>query len=207
MSRVTSGVTTRKRHKKVLNMAKGYRGRNRKCYRVAIEKVEKGLQYAYRDRRNKKRTIRALWIQRINAAVREHGLVYSQFMGGLNKAGIEVDRKMLADLAINQPESVQNTMRSSGRCEQKSRLTFVIPRSSRDPDPAIWRGDRIVMTQLTDLKTKANDAINAADSTAALEQLRVQFLGKKGEITGLLKQLGSMEPEERKSFGARGEPS
>ena len=105
MSRVKRGVTARKRHKKVLNMAKGYRGRNGTCFRVAVEKVEKGLQYAYRDRRNKKRTMRALWIQRINAAVREHGLVYSQFMGGLNKAGVEVDRKMLADLAIHQPEA------------------------------------------------------------------------------------------------------
>lgn len=105
MSRVKRGVTARKRHKKVLDMAKGYRGRNGTCFRVAIEKVEKGLQYAYRDRRNKKRTMRALWIQRINAGVRQHGLVYSQFMGGLTKAGIEVDRKMLADLAISQPEA------------------------------------------------------------------------------------------------------
>ena len=112
MSRVKRGVTARKRHKKVLNMAKGYRGRNHKCFRVAVEKVEKGLQYAYRDRRNKKRTMRALWIQRINAAVREHGLVYSQFMGGLNKAGIEVDRKMLADLAIAEPAAFANL------CEQ-----------------------------------------------------------------------------------------
>ena len=105
MSRVKRGVTARARHKKVLKMAKGYRGRNGTCFRVAVEKVEKGLQYAYRDRRNKKRTMRALWIQRINAGAREHGLVYSQFMGGLNKAGVEVDRKMLADLAISQPEA------------------------------------------------------------------------------------------------------
>ena len=105
MSRAKNGSISRNRHKKVLKMAKGYRGRNRTCYRVAVEKVEKGLEYAYRDRRNKKRTMRALWIQRINAAVREHGLVYSQFMGGLGKAGIEVDRKMLADLAISQPEA------------------------------------------------------------------------------------------------------
>lgn len=105
MSRVKRGVTARKRHKKVLNMAKGYRGRAKSCYRVAIEKVEKGLQYAYRDRRNKKRNFRSLWIQRINAAVREHDMVYSQFMGGLSKAGIELDRKILADLAISQPEA------------------------------------------------------------------------------------------------------
>lgn len=105
MSRVKRGVTARKRHKKILNMAKGYRDRNGTCFRVAVEKVEKGLQYAYRDRRNKKRTIRSLWIQRINAAVRQHDMVYSQFMGGLTKAGVEIDRKMLADLAIHQPDA------------------------------------------------------------------------------------------------------
>jgi large subunit ribosomal protein L20 len=103
MAHVKRGTTAHARHKKVLKMAKGYRGRAKNCYRVAIEKVEKGLQYAYRDRRNKKRNIRALWIQRINAGVREHGLVYSQFIGGLNKAGIEVDRKVLSDLAIHEP--------------------------------------------------------------------------------------------------------
>lgn len=103
MSRVKRGVTARNRHKKVLDMAKGYRGRAKNCYRVSIEKVEKGLRYAYRDRRNKKRTFRNLWIQRINAAVREHDLVYSQFIGGLNKAGVEMDRKVLAQLAIDEP--------------------------------------------------------------------------------------------------------
>ncbi len=103
MAHVKRGVTTHARHKKVLKMAKGYRGRSNNCYRIAIEKVEKGLQYAYRDRRNKKRTFRALWIQRINAAVREHGLVYSQFANGLTRAAIELDRKVLADLAVREP--------------------------------------------------------------------------------------------------------
>jgi large subunit ribosomal protein L20 len=101
MARVKRGVTARARHKKVLKLAKGYRGRAKNCFRVAIEKVEKGLQYAYRDRRNKKRDFRALWIQRINAAVREHGLVYSQFIRGLKLAGIELNRKMLSELAIH----------------------------------------------------------------------------------------------------------
>ncbi len=82
-------------------MAKGYRGRAKNCFSVAIEKVEKALQYAYRDRRARKRDFRGLWIQRINAAVREHGMVYSTFMGGLKKAGIEIDRKMLAELAVS----------------------------------------------------------------------------------------------------------
>lgn len=103
MAHVKRGVTQRARHKKILKMAKGYRGRAKNCYRVAIEKVEKGLRYAYRDRRAKKRNFRSLWIQRINAGVREHGLVYSQFIGGLQKAGIELDRKVLSDMAINEP--------------------------------------------------------------------------------------------------------
>lgn len=102
MARVKRGVTTHKRHKKILKMAKGYRGRSSTCFRVAIEKVEKGLQYAYRDRKAKKRNFRALWIQRINAAVREHGMIYSKFIAGLKKAGIEMDRKVLADLAVQE---------------------------------------------------------------------------------------------------------
>lgn len=103
MARVKRGVTSKARHKKVLKQAKGYRGRAKSCFRVAVERVEKGLQYAYRDRRRKKRDFRRLWIQRINAAVREHGLVYSQFVNGAKLAGIEVDRKVLADLAMNEP--------------------------------------------------------------------------------------------------------
>jgi large subunit ribosomal protein L20 len=86
-------------------MAKGYRGRAKSCFRIAIERVEKALQYAYRDRRNKKRDFRALWIQRINAASRLHGLTYARFMNGLRLAGIGLDRKVLSDLAIRQPES------------------------------------------------------------------------------------------------------
>ncbi len=105
MSRVKRGVTAHARHKKVLDLASGYRERNRTSFRVAIERVEKGLQYAYRDRRNRKRNFRALWIQRINAGVRQHGLTYSQFMNGVKRAGIEVDRKMLADLAVHEPDA------------------------------------------------------------------------------------------------------
>jgi len=101
MARIKRGVQSKARHKKVLKMAKGYRGRAKNCIRVAIEKVEKALRYAYRDRRNKKRDFRGLWIQRINAAVREHGMIYSQFMGGLKKAGIDLNRKMLSEIAIH----------------------------------------------------------------------------------------------------------
>lgn len=104
MSRVKSGKISKNRHKKNLKLAKGYRGRSNNCFKVAIEKVEKALQYAYRDRRNRKRDFRGLWIQRINAAVREHDLVYSQFMGGLKRAAIDIDRKVLAELAVNNPQ-------------------------------------------------------------------------------------------------------
>ena len=103
MSRARSGVAAHARHKKVLAQAKGYRGRNRTAFRVAKEKVEKGLQYAYRDRRNRKRNFRALWIQRINAGARLNGLTYSRLMNGLNRAGIELDRKVLSELAIKEP--------------------------------------------------------------------------------------------------------
>lgn len=105
MARVTSGVTTKQRHKKIYKLAKGYRGRAKNCFRTAIKKVEKGLQYAYRDRRNKKRDFRKLWIQRINAAARMHGMVYSQFIRGLILANIEVNRKMLAEVAVHSPEA------------------------------------------------------------------------------------------------------
>ncbi len=105
MSRVKRGVTSHARHKRVLKQAKGYYGRRKNTIRVARQAVEKAGQYAYRDRRTKKRNFRALWIQRINAAAREHGLTYGRFIDGLNKAGIEVDRKILADLAVREPEA------------------------------------------------------------------------------------------------------
>ena len=105
MARVTGGTASINRHKKVLKMSKGFRGRSSKCYRVAIERLEKALRYAYRDRRAKKRNFRSLWIQRINAAARLHGLTYSQLIGGLNAAGITLDRKVLSDIAIRDAAS------------------------------------------------------------------------------------------------------
>jgi large subunit ribosomal protein L20 len=105
MSRVKRGVTKKARHKKILKLAKGYRGRAKNCYRIAIEKVEKALRYAYRDRRARKRDFRSLWIQRINAAVREYGLIYSQFINGLKLANVDLDRKILSDLAVREPEA------------------------------------------------------------------------------------------------------
>ncbi|OIR00815.1 50S ribosomal protein L20 [mine drainage metagenome] len=105
MARVKRGVTTHARHRKILKLAKGYRGRSSTCFRTAVQKVEKALRYAYRDRRAKKRNFRSLWIQRINAGARIHGLTYSRFMNGLKKAGIELDRKVLSDIAITQPDA------------------------------------------------------------------------------------------------------
>ncbi len=105
MARVKRGVTTHARHKKVLAQSKGFVGRSSTNYRIALERLEKSLQYAYRDRRNKKREFRGLWIQRINAAVREHGLTYSRFIAGLNAAEIEIDRKVLAAIAYDDPAS------------------------------------------------------------------------------------------------------
>lgn len=100
MPRVKRGVVARASHKKVLQQAKGFRGRRKSVFRIANEAVMRAGQYAYRDRRNKKRVFRSLWIARINAAAREHGMTYSVFMNGLKKAAIEVDRKMLADIAV-----------------------------------------------------------------------------------------------------------
>ena len=105
MARIKRGVTTRAKHKRLLDQAKGYRGRRKNTIRVARQAVEKAGQYAYRDRRVKKRNFRALWIQRINAAVRDYGLTYGRFIDGLSKAEIAVDRKVLSDLAITQPEA------------------------------------------------------------------------------------------------------
>ena len=105
MSRVKRGVTTHARHKKVIKAAKGFYGARSKLYGVALQAVEKASKYSYRDRKAKKRNFRALWIQRINAGVRQHGLSYSEFMGKVNAKGIELNRKVLADLAMNNPEA------------------------------------------------------------------------------------------------------
>jgi large subunit ribosomal protein L20 len=107
MARVKRGVTAHARHKSVLKQAKGYYGRRKNTIKVARQAVEKAGQYQYRDRRTKKRNFRSLWIQRINAAVREHGLTYGRFIDGLNKAGVVIDRKVLSDLAITDPAGFQ----------------------------------------------------------------------------------------------------
>lgn len=113
MARVKRGVTTHARHKKIMKLAKGYRGRASTCFRIAIEKVEKALRYAYRDRRAKKRNFRALWIQRINAGTRQYGMPYSRFMNGLKKAGIVLDRKVLADIAAREPDAFKSLVQKA----------------------------------------------------------------------------------------------
>ena len=108
MSRVKRGVTPHARHRKVIKAAKGSRGRSKNTFRAAIQRVEKNLQYAYRDRRTRKRDFRRLWIQRINAASRQHGMTYAVFINGIKKAGIDLDRKVLSELAISEPQAFQS---------------------------------------------------------------------------------------------------
>jgi large subunit ribosomal protein L20 len=108
MARVKRGVTAHARHKKIIKQAKGYYGRRKNVFRVAVQAVEKAGQYAYRDRRQRKRNFRALWIQRINAAVRELGITYGRFINGLDRAGVAIDRKILADLAVREPAAFKS---------------------------------------------------------------------------------------------------
>ena len=105
MTRATFSVQRKARKKKIFKLAKGYRGRSKNCFKTALQSVHKSLQYAYRDRRTKKRDFRRLWIQRINAAVREHGLIYSQFINALKTLNIEMDRKALAEIAVSEPNA------------------------------------------------------------------------------------------------------
>jgi large subunit ribosomal protein L20 len=108
MPRVKRGVTSKRRHKRILSQAKGYYGGRSKLIKTAREAVERGWRYAYRDRKQRKRVFRALWIARINAAAREHGLSYSRFMDGLKRANVEIDRKLLAQLAVSDPEAFRD---------------------------------------------------------------------------------------------------
>ncbi|QXK92210.1 50S ribosomal protein L20 [Neoehrlichia mikurensis] len=105
MARVKRGVTTRARHKKIIKLAKGYRGRSKNCYRIALQRVEKALTYAYRDRRNRKRDFRRIWIMRINAAVKQYDMSYSQFIKKLSLSNININRKILADMAVNDKDN------------------------------------------------------------------------------------------------------
>ncbi len=144
MARVKRGVTAHAKHKKVLKAAKGYYGRRKNTIRVAKQAVEKAQQYAYRDRKRRKRTFRALWIQRINAAVREHGLTYGRFIDGLSKAGIEIDRKVLADIAVKDAAGVQGARRpgNGGSEEGRGLKRFACPLVILGPGPRIHAASR-----------------------------------------------------------------
>lgn len=113
MPRVKRGFKARRRHNRVLKLAKGYRGAHGRLFRSAVEAVERGLCYAYRDRKQRKRAFRRLWIVRINAATRQHGLSYSRFVNGMRKAGIELDRRVLAELAINEPQAFADVVNAA----------------------------------------------------------------------------------------------
>ena len=145
MPRVKRGVTARARHKKVLEQAKGYRGRRKNVYRIAKEAVMKAGQYAYRDRRQKKREFRALWIARINAAVRELGLTYSAFMNGLKKAAIDIDRKVLADIAVHDKAAFTKI---AEQAEVFPRLTTAAETPGRRDPPPFFVAARISDPQL-----------------------------------------------------------
>ena len=131
MPRIKRGVTTRQKHKRLLDQAKGYRGRRKNTIRIARQAVEKAGQYAYRDRKAKKRSFRALWIQRINAAVRAEGLTYSQFMHGVKLAGIELDRKVMADLAMNEGAAFKTIITQAKAALPSDCLLYTSP-SPRD---------------------------------------------------------------------------
>ena len=113
MPRVKRGVTARAKHKKVFEYTKGHRGRRKNVFRVATQSMDKALQYAYRDRRNKKREFKSLWIQRINAGVRAEGLTYSKFINGLSKCGVTIDRKILAEIAYDSPEAFKTIVQKA----------------------------------------------------------------------------------------------
>ncbi len=121
MALASNGKVSRNRHKKILKMAKGYRSRSKSCFRIAVQKVEKGLQYAYKHRRVRKRDFRSLWIQRINAAVRQQGMIYSQFINGLKLSGLLFDRKILAELAVNNPEAFKQIANAAADALQKNK--------------------------------------------------------------------------------------
>ncbi len=121
MARVKGGARAHARHKKVIKQAKGYYGRRKNCFRTAVQAVEKAGQYAYRDRRVKKRNFRSLWIQRINAAARLHGMTYSTFMHGLKLSGIELDRKVLSDIAIREPEQFAAIAKAAAQALEKAK--------------------------------------------------------------------------------------
>ena len=181
MSRVKRGVTSHARHRKVLKQAKGYYGRRKNTIRVAKQAVEKAGQYAYRDRKVRKRTFRALWIQRINAAARLHGLTYGRFIDGLNKAGIELDRKVLADIAVHEPANLPEPGRGRVSCGQGL--------SSKLPWP---RRPRLETASLEGIEGELLARHRRGRATSARwKNCASRALGKKGRVSELMQTLGA----------------
>ena len=224
MARVKRGVTTHAKHKKILKAAKGYYGRRKNTIRIAKQAVEKADQYAFRDRKRRKRTFRALWIQRLNAAVRPFGLNYSRFIDGLAKAGVMVDRKVLSDLAIREPAAFEAMVdkakaalacwlnRSAAACEGRRREAANPPSLSlplAHQDTAIGPLSRTMTADLRGCcdvrhrttRTASPHRPRRCRRRGALEAVRVAALGKSGSVSALLKTLGAMTPDERKQQG------
>jgi phenylalanyl-tRNA synthetase alpha chain len=183
MARVKRGVVAGRRHKKILKKAKGYFNARRKVFRTAKQAVIKAGQYAYRGRREKKREFRALWITRINAAARLCGMTYSTLIDGLSKAGLAIDRKVLADLAVH--------------------MTCRLLRPSRRKPRPASRRPKAVADSLSALVEQALADVNASASLAALDEVRVRVLGKKGLLTEQLKGLGKLSAAERPAAGQK----
>src|SRR5690606_12846071 len=213
MARVKRGVQARRRHKKILNLAKGYYNARRKVFRVAKQAVIKAQQYAYIGRKQKKRNFRSLWITRINAASRANGLSYSRFMNGLLKAGITLDRKVLADIAGNDAAGFTAL---AGKA-RSARAAYVASHAGPGDGPGadhrmhawgraqvlphfVFRG-AVSMSDIQTLSARALADIAAAQTPEAVEALRVGLLGKQGSITSQLKQLGVLPPDQRKAAG------
>ena len=208
MARVKRGVTSHAKHKKVYKATKGYYGRRKNTIRIAKQAVEKAMQYAYRDRKRRKRTFRALWIQRINAAVRPFGLNYRRSSTGWPRPASMVDRKVLSDLAIREPAAFQaivekakaalpaSLAHASQRCHAGLGPASTLPvtglaaRDGRDK-PGHDAAETGAMSDIAQLETDLLAAIAAATDEAALEAVRVSALGKSGSVSALLKTLGA----------------
>ncbi len=200
MPRATNNPAAKARRKKYLKQAKGFVGGKSRQYVIARETVDRALAYAYRDRRNKKRDFRRLWITRINAAARLNGMSYSHFINGLKRAEIEIDRKILADLAVHDAPAFAKSGRSrQGRALARPAAGAARPRTRR---PRAGEGDPHMKETIERLRSDGAARIAAAADPAALEAVRVALLGRKGEITALLRGLKDVPDAERPAAGA-----
>ena len=219
--RVTNGPASRKRRKRMITAAKGFRLRRSKLYRYASDAVDHGRQYAYRDRRNKKRTFRYLWQVRINIAARAAGITYSRFIEGLKAAQVEIDRKVLADLAATDTDAFTEIGEGRAGRPQIQGLSQGLKqgtqRISADGRPgdgppvhfSYWIPSPLscllqsmsLLDQIEPLKQSALAELNAAADMAALEAAKGAWIGPHGKFTGLMKQLGTLPKEEKPAAG------